>query len=105
VSNPFAPGDVVAVAGVHPPGHLRTPFYIRGKQGVIERFCGEFANPEELGYGSDGLPKRRLYRVRFRQRDLWDDYEGASGDTLDVDIYEHWLSPGTSRVTTGGRDA
>ena len=50
----FAPGDVVRVAGVHPPGHRRTPFYIRGKQGVIERVCGEFANPEELGYGFDG---------------------------------------------------
>jgi len=104
VTKPFAPGDAVRVAAVHPPGHRRTPFYIRGKQGVIERVCGEFSNPEELGYGFDGLPKKRLYRVRFRQKDLWDGYVGADGDTVDVDVYEHWLSPSLSTVPTGGRD-
>jgi Nitrile hydratase beta subunit, C-terminal len=103
VSAPFAPGEVVTVAGVHPPGHRRTPFYVRGKQGVIERFCGEFANPEELGYGFDGLPRKRLYRVRFRQKDLWDDYDGADGDTVDVDIYEHWLSRGRATVASEAR--
>lgn len=89
----FVEGDVVRVARVHPPGHRRTPYYIRGKQGVIERVCGEFANPEELGYGFDGLPRKRLYRVRFRQADIWETYEGSSDDTVDVDIYEHWLTP------------
>ena len=83
---------------MHPPGRRRTPFYIRGKQGVIERVCGKFSNPEELGYGFDGLPKKRLYRVRFRQNDLWDDYVGTAGDTVDVDVYEHWLSPSLSTV-------
>ena len=103
MTKPFAPGDAVRVAAVHPPGQRRTPFYICGKQGVIERVCGEFSNPEELGYGFDGLPKKRLYRVRFRQEDLWDDYDGAAGDTVDVDIYEHWLSPSPSTVPTGAR--
>ena len=84
----FQAGDVVRVALVHPPGHRRTPFYIRGKQGVIERVCGEFHNPEELGYGFDGNPKKWLYRVRFRQKDVWDDYKGGDNDTVDVDIYE-----------------
>ena len=59
MSEAFAPGDTVRVSAVNPPGHRRTPFYIRGKQGVIERVCGEFANPEELGYGFDGLPKKQ----------------------------------------------
>ena len=104
MTKPFAPGDVVWVAAVHPPGHRRTPFYIRGKQDVIERVCGEFSNPEELGYGFDGLPKKRLYRVRFRQEDLWNDYVGAAGDTVDVDVYEHWLSPSPSAVATGARE-
>ena len=88
----FSVGDRVVIKRSYPPGHRRTPFYIRGKQGVIERICGEYANPEELGYGFDGLPKKRLYRVRFRQNDLWADYAGDSGDTVDVDVYEHWLS-------------
>jgi nitrile hydratase len=49
VTEPFVPCDVVRVASVNPPRHRHTPFYIRGKQGVIERACGDFANPEELG--------------------------------------------------------
>lgn len=94
----FAAGDRVRVAMVNPPGHRRTPFYVRGKEGVIERACGEFANPEELGYGFDGLPKKRLYRVRFRQKELWPAYRGSDDDTVDVDIYEHWLSPADART-------
>lgn len=91
--NSFAPGDRVRVAEVNPPGHRRTPFYVRGKVGVIERACGEFLNPEELGYGFSGTPRRQLYRVRFRQHDIWPAYQGHPDDTIDVDIYEHWLSP------------
>jgi nitrile hydratase subunit beta len=68
VTDPFAPGDAVRVLKVTPPGHRRTPFYIRGKEGIVERVCGEFGNPEELGYGFDGLPKKRLYRVGFPQK-------------------------------------
>lgn len=90
---PLEAGEWVRVAATNPPGHRRTPFYIRGKKGVIERACGEFANPEELGHGFDGLPKKRLYRVRFLQTELWTNYKGAPGDSVDVDIYEHWLSP------------
>lgn len=89
----FRPGDAVAVRFAHPPGHIRTPFYIRGKQGVIERICGEFANPEERAYGRDGLPKRPLYRVRFEQRHVWPDYDGPGRDTVDIEIFEHWLEP------------
>ena len=91
----FCPGDCVAVRLAHPPGHARTPFYIRGKIGFVERICGEFANPEELAYGRDGLPKLTLYRIRFQLRDVWSDYAGPKSDTLDVEIYEHWLEPAT----------
>ena len=89
----FKQGDPVRVIDSHPPGHRRTPYYIRGKVGEIERVCGEFPNPEELAYGFDGLPKKSLYRVRFRQKDVWSDYSGPTEDTVDVDIYEHWLLP------------
>lgn len=93
MSGNFAPGDTVKVISTHPPGHRRTPYYIRGKTGEIERVCGDFANPEELAYGFDGLPKKTLYRVRFKQSHVWDDYAGPDTDTVDVDIYEHWLLP------------
>ncbi len=87
----FAVGDRVRVRAAEPPGHRRTPSYVKGKTGVIERHCGRFRNPEELAYGFDGLPERDLYRVRFRQAELWDDYRGPAGDTLDLEIYDHWL--------------
>ena len=89
----FSPGDTVRVNDVRPPGHIRTPLYVRGKTGTIERICGHFANPEELAFGRDGLPLRPLYRVRFEQAELWPDYEGPAGDVVEVEIYEHWLEP------------
>jgi nitrile hydratase subunit beta len=89
----FGPGDRVLVTRVHPPGHRRTPHYVRGKVGIIERGCGAHPNPEELAYGWSGIPPKRLYRVRFRQRELWPDYSGQDTDTVDVDLYEHWLKP------------
>lgn len=75
------------------PGHIRTPFYIRGKTGWVERVHGEFLNPESLGHGGDGLPKRPLYLVAFDQSEVWDRYQSSPRDKLYVDIYEHWLEP------------
>jgi len=87
----FAAGEAVAVREAYPLGHVRTPFYARGKRGVVERICGFYPNPEERAYARSGLPKEPLYRVRFRQSDLWPDYAGAGGDTVDIEIYQHWL--------------
>lgn len=87
------PGQRVRVRKVDAPGHIRTPHYVRGKTGVIERFVGFFRNPEELAYGRSGLPSRALYRVRFVQSHVWPDYDGAAGDTINIDLYEHWLQP------------
>lgn len=89
----FASGDRVTVRRSDSPGHLRTPWYIRGCHGVVERVCRPFANPEELAYGRDGLPARPLYRVRFRQADVWPDYAGPPADCVEVELYEHWLEP------------
>ena len=64
----FAIGDTVTVKALYPAtGHIRTPYYVRGKEGVIADSLGAFPNPESLGVGGDGLPKRPLYRVRFMQ--------------------------------------
>jgi Nitrile hydratase beta subunit, C-terminal len=90
----FKPGARVRVRRAAPPGHIRTPWYIRGQIGEIERLCGAFANPEELAYNRSGLPAQPLYRVRFRQQELWPDYAGAPRDTVVVEIYQHWLEPG-----------
>ena len=89
----FGVGDRVRVRAAHPPGHVRTPHYVRGRSGVVDGVAGTFANPEELAYGRDGRPERPLYRVRFRQVDLWPDYAGPAADTAVVDIFAHWLEP------------
>jgi nitrile hydratase len=89
----FVAGDRVAVRAAYPIGHVRTPYYIRGKHGIIERFCGSYGNPEELAYARSGLPKQPLYRVRFLQSEVWPDYHGLGQDTIDIEIYQHWLEP------------
>jgi len=92
VSPRFAPGDRVRVARREVAGHVRTPRYIRGKSGVIERVCGAFRNPERLAYGEWDGPALPLYRVRFALHDVWPSVE-APHDTLDVELYENWLEP------------
>ncbi len=89
----FAVGERVRVSQAYPPGHVRTPFYIRGLEGTVVVRAGHFRNPERLAYGMTGEPALMLYRVRFRQVDVWPDYAGNDGDTLDVEIFEHWLEP------------
>ena len=63
----FKPGDRVKVKFEDRPGHIRTPWYIRGKTGCVERVYGEFLNPESLAFGRDGLPKKTLYLIAFNQ--------------------------------------
>jgi nitrile hydratase subunit beta len=90
----FRPGDRVRVRTDEPRGHVRTPSYVRGKYGWVERVHGQFRNPEQLAYGYEGLPRQVLYMVGFRQADLWADrYAESQEDHLYVDIYEHWLEP------------
>ena len=96
----FEVGDAVRVKRQFPPGHRRTPHYIRGKAGTIERICGAFPNPEELAYGFDGEPKKVLYRVRFVQKEVWPRYRGSARDLIEMEIFEHWLEPASD---TGGR--
>lgn len=76
-----------------PVGHMRTPAYVRGHVGCVERWCGAFSNPESLAYGGDGKPNRDLYRVHLAQHALWTTYNGAPGDALEIEIYDHWLEP------------
>lgn len=89
----FRPGDRVKVRWADVPGHIRTPWYIRGHTGVIERLCGSYPNPEELAYVRSGLPAQPLYRVRFIQSQVWPDYAGGPADSIDVEIFQHWLEP------------
>ena len=93
MSAKFKAGDRVRIRVGSPPGHFRTPTYIQGKVGSIQRLHGAYRNPESLAYGGDGLPKHFLYLVRFDQASLWARYGGSPRDSLLVDVYEHWLEP------------
>jgi len=99
----FTVGDRVRVLDLARAGHIRTPAYARGKCGVVERRCGAFGNPEELAYGRWDGALVPLYRVRFRLADVFpNDAAGAPApgdadrDTVDVELYEHWLTPETT---------
>ena len=99
----FNPGDAVTVSARFPAGrrHIRTPFYIRGKTGAVERVCGAYRNPEQLAFGKYDADRIPLYRVRFDQTHVWDDYAGNPDDTIDIEIFEHWLEPAAPAPATG----
>lgn len=98
----FAKGDFVRVRDENAAvrwrkPHLRTPGYIHGLVGVIERDCqGLFLNPENLAFNQKGAAVP-MYRVRFAQADVWEGYSGGDDDSVDVEIYEGWLQPATSQ--------
>jgi len=81
----------VRVAARPHEGHHRTPGYVKGKSGTVERVHAAFTNPETRAYGADGLPLERLYLVGFAQAEVWDGYDGAATDRVYVDVSEHWL--------------
>ena len=93
----FRPGDPVRVDDRQALGHCRTPGSLRGKSGVIAGVQGRFHDPEKLAYHKPGLPRQVLYKVRFRQADLWSRYQGPEQDQLEADIYEHWLIEAQAR--------
>ena len=77
----YRPGDRVRVDARPHEGHHRTPGYVKGRIGTVERVQPSFPNPETRAYGGDSLPLQRLYLVGFAQGD----------DRIYVDLFEHWL--------------
>jgi hypothetical protein len=87
----YRAGQRVRVAARPHAGHHRTPGYLKGKTGSVERAHSAFTNPETRAYGADGLPRQPLYLVGFAQNEVWSDYCGDAGDRIYADIFEHWL--------------
>ena len=88
----FAPGQKIRVKLDWPetrgPCHIRTPHYLRGRTGVIERHLGRYANPEDLAFARPAAVLN-LYHVRFDQPAIWG--SGQPGDEIVVEIFETWL--------------
>jgi nitrile hydratase len=89
----FKRGDRVTIDDRRAIGHCRTPWYLRGKAGVIAGVQGAYHDPERLAYHKPGWPVQVLYKVRFLQAEVWPRYPGPAGDHLEADIYEYWLRP------------
>lgn len=89
----FRDGDRVKVIHLGREGHVRIPFYVRGKSGEVVHYCGSYLNPEELAIGSTSGPAVDLYRVKFAQSDLWPNDKPLENDFLVIEIYDHWLAP------------
>lgn len=70
--------------------HIRTPGYVYGISGIIERVCGRHGDPSFLAFGLEA-PTVQLYRVRFQQRDIWPEHHAHNDDVVEVEVYEHWL--------------
>lgn len=88
----YATGEAVRVKDDWPeqrgPVHIRTPYYVRGLTGVVERRLGDFPNPEDLAFGRPA-ERRPLYHVRFRKGSIWP--EALPEDEILIEIFEHWL--------------
>jgi nitrile hydratase subunit beta len=96
-------GERVRIGDCKAVGHCRTPWYVRGRTGIVVEIHGAFKDPERLAYHRPGLPAKVLYKVRLRQKDLWPNYEGSASDHLEVDIYEPWLGTTTPAKRTRGK--
>ncbi len=93
---PLSAGTVVRVRRAFPPGHVRTPVYIRGRLGRIHAFLGHYPNAEEMAYDRSGEPSLPLYQVHFAMSEIW--LGRPSRDGLILDLYEHWLEPVQERI-------
>lgn len=89
----LAPGTPVQVRADWPeergPAHIRTPHYLRGRNGTVVRYLGEFPNPEDLAFARPAA-RLPLYHVAFKPDDIW---AGANGAELLVEVFEPWLLP------------
>ena len=90
----FDVGDLVTIRSDRVDHHHRTPWFIKGKPGVVRAISGPFFNPESRAHGGNGVPKRLLYQVEFDPDVVWGErYHEGSKDLLLVDVYEQWLEP------------
>ena len=84
----FKPGDAVRVRVMNPKSHTRCPRYLRGKQGIVDRYHGLHVYPDSHALTGEENPQA-LYTVLFNGHDLW----GADGsaDQVSADLWETYL--------------
>ena len=90
----FKAGDWVTVRSdptLYTLFHTRTPMYTRGRTGQIVQLRPEWMVPEDEAWGREDGRFETFYVLRFREAELWPDYQGEPQDTLQIEINESWL--------------
>jgi hypothetical protein len=92
VSARYNVGDRVRVKDLPNLFYTRTQMYVRGASGTIAARTYEDLIPEDEAWNRDDAQREQFYIVRFRQKDLWEDYP-FDNDTLQTELPERWLDP------------
>jgi hypothetical protein len=87
----FKVGDRVQVRDMPNMFYTRTQNYVRGVTGTIAASTYKDLIPEDEAFNYDGRLEQ-YYIVRFRQKDLWEEYP-FDNDTLQTEFPDHWLDP------------
>jgi thiocyanate hydrolase subunit beta len=88
----FNVGDRVRVKDLPNLFYTRTQMYVRGVTGTIAARTYEDLIPEDEAWNRDDAQREQFYIVRFRQKDLWEDYP-FDNDTLQTEFPDRWLEP------------
>jgi thiocyanate hydrolase subunit beta len=88
----FNVGDRVRVKDLPNLFYTRTQMYVRGVTGTIAARTYQDLIPEDEAWNRDDAQREQFYIVRFRQKELWEDYP-FDNDTLQTEFPDHWLEP------------
>jgi hypothetical protein len=88
----FNVGDRVRVKDLPNLFYTRTQMYVRGVSGTIAARTYPDLTPEDEAWNRDNDRQQQYYIVRFRQKDLWEEYP-FENDTLQSEYPESWLEP------------
>jgi hypothetical protein len=88
----FKEGDRVRVKDMPNIFYTRTQMYIRGALGTVATRTYEDLIPEDEAWNRDDAPRQQFYIIRFRQKDLWEEYS-FDNDTLQTELPDGWLEP------------
>jgi thiocyanate hydrolase subunit beta len=91
-ANRFQEGDRVRVKDMPNIFYTRTQMYVRGVVGTVAARTYEDLVPEDEAWNRDDAPREQFYIIRFRQKDLWEEYPFAN-DTLQTELPDRWLEP------------
>ncbi|MEM5318082.1 SH3-like domain-containing protein [Paraburkholderia sp. JHI869] len=90
----FKIGDRVRVRELPAMFYSRTQMYTRGVVGTVARLNYFDFMPQDEAWNRENDPQQQYYIVRFRQKDLWEEYP-FENDTLQSEFPDSALEPVT----------